>query len=483
MTELVAGIDVATQAVRVVLADRGGRVHAQADVPLPPPQHPEPGWSEQDARSWWPAAAEALRRATARVDRDVHRLVAVAPTATSGTIVLVDAEGEPLGPALLYNDRRAATEAARAQAAGRARWDALGLTIAPSFALAKLGWLAGERALDGATGAWSAADLIVERLTGAPPTADWSHALKTGYDAVRREWPREVLDALGVSPDLLPPVAPPGSLGGEVSAAAARETGLPEGCQVRLGMTDGCTAQLACGAVAAGRFVSVLGTTLVIKGASEQLVRDPAGVVYSHLHPGGLWLPGGASNTGGEALQAGFAGADLRALDAAAAAHGPARCVAYPLVRNGERFPFLEPRARGFVVGEPADEVEAYRAALEGVAFVERLAYEHLARLGVEAVDGIATAGGGAGSVVWNRIRATVLGRPLFRPRHPSSAFGAALLAAAGTVHDGIDAAVAAMVGRADEFEPDPREAEALDASYLRFVDELRTRGHLMPGR
>ncbi len=479
MTELVAGIDVATQAVRVVLADRDGHVHAQAGVPLPPPQHPAPERSEQDARSWWPAVAEALRRATAAVDRDAHPVAAVAPTATSGTIVLVDAEGEPLGPALLYNDRRAAAEAARAQEAGRGRWDALGLTIAPSFALAKLAWLAGEHALDGATGAWSAADLVVERLTGAPPTADWSHALKTGYDAIRREWPRDVLYALDVSPDLLPPVAPPGSHGGEVSAAAARETGLPEGCQVRLGMTDGCTAQLACGAVAAGHFVSVLGTTLVVKGASEQLIRDPAGVVYSHLHPGGLWLPGGASNTGGEVLQVRFAAADLRALDAAAAVHGPARCVAYPLVRNGERFPFLEPRARGFLLGGPADETEAYRAALEGVAFVERLAYDHLARLGVEAVDGIATAGGGAGSAVWNRIRATVLGRPLFRPRHPSSAFGAALLAAAGTVHDGIDAAVAAMVRRADEFEPDRHEEEALAASYLRFIDELRNRGWL----
>jgi sugar (pentulose or hexulose) kinase len=244
-------------------------------------------------------------------------------------------------------------------------------------------------------------------------------------------------------------------------------------------MTDGCTAQLACGAVVAGRFVSILGTTLVVKGASEQLVSDPAGVVYSHRHPGGLWLPGGASNTGGEALKAGFAGTDLRALDAAAARHGPARCVIYPLVRDGERFPFLEPRARGFVLGKPADETEAYRAALDGVAFVERLAYDHLACLGVEAADGIATAGAAAGSAVWNRIRATVLGRPLFRPRHPNSAFGAALLAAAGTVHDGFDAAAAAMVRRADEVEPDRREEEALTANYLRFVHELRNRGWL----
>jgi D-ribulokinase len=475
MKEAVVGIDVATQTVRVVCADAAGRVLASSAVPLPPPERPAPGRAEQDAAAWWPAVAEALRRVTGELGAGV-RIAATAPATTSGTVVLADAAGEPLGPALLYDDRRGVAEAARAQELGRERWEAAAIRIGPSFAIAKLAWLASRPgSFDGAAHAWSPADLLVARLLGEPPATDWSHALKSGYDLVRQEWPAEVYEAFGVPLRLLPAVRPPTSLAGRVCAAAAHETGLSEGCEVRLGMTDGCAAQLACGAVSPGRFVSVLGTTLVIKGATRELVRDPSGVVYSHLHPDGWWLPGGASNTGGEAL-AGF-GPNPAELDRAADRRGPARCVAYPLRRSGERFPFLAPQAEGFVLGTPEDEIEAYRAALEGVAFVERLGYGHLAALGAPPDGAVATAGGGSRSRVWNRIRATVLGRPLVLSASSDSAFGAALLAAAGTLHADLSAAAAEMVEIRDEVEPDEREAAALEESYGRFVEELEARG------
>ena len=480
---MVAGIDLATKEARVVCADGRGVVLAEAAVPLPAPHRPGPGFSEQDARAWWPAVAEALRCATGLLGADRARLVAVASATTSGTVVLVDSDGQPVAPAVMYDDARAVGEAARVQELGGARWDACGLRIGPSFALAKLAWLAARpRGLEGVAHAWSPADLIVSRLLGRPGPTDWSHALKTGYDLIRREWPTEVLDALGIPPALLPEVRPPATTAGRVCARAVQETGLPEGCEVRLGMTDGCAAQLAGGGVSPGHFVSVLGTTLVIKGVTRKLVRDPDGAVYSHLHPEGWWLPGGASNTGGEALHR-FAPLSLTELDRAAAAHGPARCVNYPLVRPGERFPFLEQDAAGFVLGEPADEIEAYLAALEGVAFVERLAYERLAALGAAAEGAVAAAGGGSHSPIWNRIRATTLGRALVVPARPTSAFGAALLAATGTIHEDIGKAAAAMVVLREEIEPDPKEAPALAESYGRFVDELRARGWIGDAR
>lgn len=477
MNALVAGIDLATGHARVVVAGARGVTVASAERPLAVPGRPGPGRLEQDAASWWPATASALRQATASLGSDASRIVAVAPTATSGTVVLVDHDGRPTGPALLYGDQRASAWAQRANTLGASRWRACGLRIVPSFALAKLAWLAETGGLATAARAWSGADLIVARLTGAEPVTDWSHALKTGYDLVRREWPAEVLDALDIPASLLPEVAPPGTYAGHISADAAAETGLPAGCEVRLGMTDGCTSQIACGAVAPGSFASVLGTTLVLKGASTTLVHDPSGVVYSHLHPGGLWLPGGASNTGGDGLGPFEAGAGLRALDAAAAERGPARVVSYPLARVGERFPFLEPSAAGFTMGVPRDDADAFRARLEGVAFIERLAYDHLGTLGVPPARTIAIAGGATASDVWNRIRATVLRRPLRIPLRPESAFGAAIIAAAGTIHDDLAAATVAMVRYRREVEPDDRETAALEDSYLRLVGELSARG------
>lgn len=477
MNGLVAGIDLATAHVRVVVADGRGVTIGSAERPLAVPDRPVPGQAEQDAASWWPATSSALREVTASLGPDAGEIVAVAPTATSGTVVLVGRDRCPVGPALLYSDQRASAAAERANAAGRPRWRACGLRIAPSFALAKLGWLAGQGSLAAAARAWSGADLIVARLTGRDPVTDWSHALKTGYDLVRREWPAEVLDALRIPASLLPPVAAPGSPAGTVSGAAARETGLPPGCEVRLGMTDGCTSQIACGAVTPGTFVSVLGTTLVVKGASPSLVHDPAGVVYSHRHPDGLWLPGGASNTGGEGLGLSGARAGLRRLDSAAAGRGPASVVTYPLARAGERFPFYAPSAAGFTLGAPRDDVDAFRARLEGVAFIERLAYDHLAALGIPFAGPVSVAGGATASDAWNRIRATVLGRQLRVPRHPESAFGAAVIAAVGTVHGDLTSAAAAMVRYRDAVEPDNNETAALRDSYLRLVDELSARG------
>jgi sugar (pentulose or hexulose) kinase len=246
-------------------------------------------------------------------------------------------------------------------------------------------------------------------------------------------------------------------------------------------MTDSCASQLAAAAGSPGRFVSVLGSTLVLKGASRKLFVDPTGAVYSHRHPDGWWLPGGASSTGGRCLSERFSGRDLRRLDAEAAAFGPAGAVAYPLAGRGERFPFVAPDAEGFALGEPETEIESYRAILEGVAFVERLGYERLSSLGMRIEPPVAATGRGSSSAVWNRIRATVQGRPLVQAAGASTARGACIVAAAGTLHRDLASAAAAMAATGDVVEPNPEEAEALEASYRRFVDALVDRGWISP--
>ena len=264
-SQLVAGIDLATADVRVAVASGEGRVVATSSAPLARPHRPEPGVSEQDAGSWWPAVARALREALARVDGDV---VAVAVSATSGTVVLADRDGGPVGPALLYDDSRAPAPE---------RWD----------------WLLDRHGAGAHVAhAWHASDLVVAHLTASSPPTDWSHALKTGYDPGAGRW-GDAGAAAGLRPAVLGPTSSAGTVGDEAAAA----TGLPAGCDVRLGMTDACAAQIGAGAGRPGRFVSVLGTTLAVKGASDDRIDDPASGVYSHRHPDGWWLPGGASNT------------------------------------------------------------------------------------------------------------------------------------------------------------------------------------------
>jgi xylulokinase len=466
--------------VRVTCADAGGRIAARATADLPPPERPRPGWSQQDATGWWPAVTGALRRATDDLGTAAARAIsAVAVAATSGTVVAVDERGEPVAPALLHDDQRATSQAEAAARAASARWDALGFHPGSTSGLAKLGWLMTQGDVaEQARHLWQAPELVVARLTGDPdPAADWSHALKSGYDPLRGEWATEALDALGIRTGLMPEVWPPASPAGAVGTEAAEATGLPEGCLVRLGMTDGCAAQLAAGADRPGRFVTVLGTTLVVKGVSDDLVLDPGGAVYCHRHPDGWWLPGGASNTGAAALDPSRPAEELAELDRRALAHGPASCVAYPLPGTGERFPFVAPDAEGFMLGDPLDEVDHHRAVLEGVAFVERLGYAHLGSLGGSPVSSVRSAGRAGHSRAWATVRATVMRVPVAIPEHGDTAFGACVLAAAGPVHTDLAAAGEAMVGDLDEVGPAADEEERLTESFGRFVDALVERG------
>ena len=474
---LVVGVDLATAEVRALAVDAGGQEHAAARARLAEPSTPEPGRSEQDASAWWPAVVDVLRDLTGQLGEHRGSVVALSVCATSGTVVALDGDGDPIGPALMYSDQRAESESDRAQAAGAERWDRLRLRVQASFGLPKWAWLMRHCGAGNVARLAHASDVVVGRLVGGLPATDWSHALKSGYDPERREWAGEALEALELPRSLLPEVRRPTERIGTVCRPAAEATGLPEGCEVRLGMTDACAAQLAAGTSGPGDFVSVLGTTLVLKGASADLVGDPDGGVYSHRHPDGWWLPGGASNTGAGALTAGFPDRDLAELDEEAARRGPAGGVVYPLLRRGERFPFAAAEAEGFSLGDLGDEVERYRATLEGVAFVERLGFERMATLGAEAEPPVAVAGGGSRSRVWNRIRATVLGLPVVEKPGATTGLGACMLAAAGSLHPDLPTATEAMAAVGEQVGPDEGDHDALEASYRRFVDALAERG------
>jgi D-ribulokinase len=201
--------------------------------------------------------------------------------------------------------------------------------------------------------------------------------------------------------------------------------------------------------------------------------------VYSHKAPNGDWLPGGASSTGAGAISRDFPGADLDDLNRQAARYEPATALAYPLVSAGERFPFVAPQAQGFLLGTPADDGDRFAAVLQGVAFVERLCFDHLDLLGAPLDGDLVLTGGATRSAYWCRLRADVLGRPITLPENAEPALGMAVLAAS----PGRDAAevAAGMVRVREVVEPSPGGARRFAEPYVRFVDELERRGWLPP--
>jgi sugar (pentulose or hexulose) kinase len=366
------------------------------------------------------------------------------------------------------------------QEAGRHVASRLGYHFKPSFALPKILWLKEKRPEVYALADLflSPTDYVIGWLTGEWRRSDHTNALKWGYDLLEDRWPAFIEDELGISLDAFPAVQPPGSEVGPLLPGPAEEMGLPAGIPVAAGMTDGCASQVSSGAMEPGDYNTTIGTTLVVKGVSRDLLLDPKGRIYCHRHPEGWWLPGGASNTGAECLVRDFTGDEIGAFADALTDPQPTGIVAYPLVGRGERFPFVAPEAEGFQLGEAADRRELFAAKLEGVACVERLAYEMLQDLGARVGERIFSAGGGSRNNAWLQIRADTLNRTVLRPRVTGAAMGAAILAASmqdfGTLTD----AVRGIVRMDLQVEPRAEMVGRYADQYGRFCEELRRRGY-----
>ena len=436
------------------------------------------GRHEQRPEAWWRALANCLCSITGQVDpADV---AALSLDSTSGTVLFLDAAGGVLRPAIMYNDARAVQQAIRANAAAADFIRRHGFRFGSSFSLAKIMWvMENEPEVFAKTAiACHAADYLAGRLRGDFSLTDTSNALKTGCDLFDCRWPDFITATLGIPAAKLPRLTIPGQPTGSVCKTAARETGLHENTVVVAGCTDGTAGFLASGAAAEGQWASTLGTTLVMRGISREVVKDDAGRMYCHRHPDGWWLPGSACSVGGECLAFHFPGRDLAELDRLAAARGRTDLVCYPLVRRGERFPFVNAEAEGFCSRPPADDVALHIACLEGVAFVERWSLELFGELGADVSGSIYATGGGARSPLWLAIRASVLRRELLVPERPGCEFGAAALAAAPHC-GGVSEACRRMVRIAKTVHPDPAAGQYYDAQYARFRGLCAERGYV----
>ena len=418
------GIDFGTSGVRAILIDGAGEVVAQASRPLPAPEEAEDGGRFQDPDVWWQALCQLLAELRTR-DR-LEQLAALAVDGTSGTLLLADEVGRPLGPARLYNDRGCGLEVERIAAVAPPESGAHG----SGSALARLLRMQEAPKAGEARFALHQADWIAARLSGQLGLSDENNALKLGYDPLERRWP-EWLEELAVRRDLLPRPLEPGEAIAPLDPDVAAELGLPRKALVVAGTTDGCAAFLATGAWEVGDAVTSLGSTLVVKLLSDRPNFAPEAGVYSH-RLGDRWLVGGASNSGGDALRRFFTPEEMAALEPELDPERPTGLDFYPLPHPGERFPVNDPQLRPKVEPRPKEDARFYQALLEGVAEVEATAYARLAELGAPPLASLRTVGRGAAIEAWTRIRERRLGFRFKPARHQEAAYGTALLARRG---------------------------------------------------
>ena len=412
MVDNYLGIDFGTSGARAIAIDGDGAILAEAQVAL----------TEQSAASW----RDALFGLIGQIPPDIRRrLNAIAINGTSASVLLCDADNQPLYPPLLYHDARARVEAKSLERIAPPGHPAL----SASSSLAKLLWFQNQPEFSRARFFQHQADWLAALLHGEPGISDYHNCLKLGYDPASMAYPDWLLN-LPVAP-LLPQVLPPGAKIGAVTPEIADRFALPHDCIVRAGTTDSIAAFLASGACRPGQAVTSLGSTLVLKLLSRKRVDEPRYGIYSH-RLGDLWLAGGASNSGGAVLRSFFTDERIKALSKRIDPETNSGLDYYPLTEPGERFPLNDPDLAPRIAPRPKDDARFLHGLLEGLARIEAHGYRLLQELGATSLESVLTAGGGASNPAWTAIRARCLGVPVEAACRAEAAYGTALLAAKG---------------------------------------------------
>ncbi|HKC62797.1 MAG TPA: xylulokinase [Pyrinomonadaceae bacterium] len=443
--KLFLGIDISTTGAKALLIDSRGDVVTSATTPLAL-STPRPLWSEQDPNDWWQAACSSIRQALAQANATGEDVAAIGLTGQMHGLVLLDEQNEVLRPAILWNDQRCGEECEHIRTRiGRERLIQItGNEALTGFTAPKIVWVQRHEPeiYKRTRHILLPKDYIRLKMTSvmAMDKADGSGTML--FDLKRRDWSREVLDALDIPADWLPCTFEGTEVTGEVSAEAAEATGLRAGTVVVAGGGDQAAGGVGVGAVRAGCVALTLGTSGVVFAATESPLIESAGRLHAFCHalPQRWHLMGVMLSAAGSlqwyrdalAPEASFEEIVDEASNAPAGSEG----LLFLPYLSGERTPHPDPLARGAWVGLTLRHTRAHltRAVLEGVGFGLKDSFVLMQSVGLGAIEQVRVSGGGAKSILWRQILADILGVELVTVNTTEgAAYGAALLAGVGS--------------------------------------------------
>jgi xylulokinase len=479
------GIDLGTSSVKAVVTDLHGAVIARAVGPYPV-LTPRPGWSESEPHAWLLATGAAVRAAVANAGAEP---VAIGFSGQMHGLVPTDAAGRPTRNAMLWSDARAVPELAIYTALPERVRARLANPLSPGMAGPMLAWLAANEpeSLTAARWALQPKDWLRARLTGRFATEPSDASATLLYDIPGDGWDGDVVAALGLAPEILPPMLPSAaSPAGELTAEAARLLGLRAGTPVAAGAADTAAAALGSGLVDPGTVQLTIGTGAQIVRPVATLPTELPTAPVTHLYRAATdkgWYAMGAGLNGGSTLAwvCRTLGAQWPELYATAAGEPQADDPWFLPHLHGERTPYLDPAMRGAWTGLAPhhDRQHLLRAALEGVAFAVRDALE-VTLTPDDRPPHLWLAGGGTTDPAWRQVLADVLGYPLRAVDvSDASGVGAALLAAraAGLA----DATGTAGRTTAPVAEPGRDRSEIYHGRYRRYRERVRALRSLPP--
>ncbi|MET8977377.1 xylulokinase [Streptomyces sp. NPDC004539] len=470
---LVVGVDSSTQSTKALVVDVAtGEVVASGQA-----AHTVSSGAgrESDPRQWWEALQEALRQC----GEPAREAAAVSVGGQQHGLVTLDGDGEPVRPALLWNDVRSAPQARRLteELGGAKFWaERTGSVPAASFTVTKWAWLAENEpeALRAVKAVRLPHDYLTGRLTGEG-TTDRGDASGTGWWASGTEgYDEEILAHVGLDPALLPRVVRPG----EVAGTVRDRRGLPfaKGTLVAAGTGDNAAAALGLG-LRPGAPVLSLGTSGTVYAVSKRRPADPTGTVAGFADAHGDWLPLACTLNCTLAVDkvAALLGLDREAVE-------PSTGVTLLPYLDGERTPNL-PNASGVLHGLRHDTTagQLLQAAYDGAVHSLLGALDLVLDEDADRSAPLLLIGGGARGRAWQETVRRLSGRPVQVPEAKELVALGAAAQAAGLLTGEDPSAVARRWGtaRGPVLEAVARDEAALE----RISGVLRDAGGLLGER
>jgi xylulokinase len=461
------GIDVGTGGSRALLVDERGGVRAGFTAPHEEMRMERPMWAEQRPENWWDAAVAAIRGVLAAAGVAGKDVLGIGLSGQMHGLVILDGAHRVIRPSLIWCDQRSQkqVDGVNARVGRETVLRYIANPVLTGFTLPKLLWVRDNEPqnFDCVRHMLLPKDYVRLRLTGefASEVSDASGTAV--FDVVHRRWSFEMMDALGLDRDILPTCYESSDVTGGVTRQVAELTGLKEGTPVVGGGGDQAASAVGNGIVEPGIVSCTLGTSGVVFAHMEKVAYDPAGRVHTFCHAvPGQWHVMGVTQGAGLSLQwfrnrlAPGASYDALTAEAATSPAGAQGLFWLPYLM-GERTPHLDAAARGGWIGLTASHTRAdlIRAVIEGVSYSQRDCLDIIGELGVE-IDSVRASGGGAQSAFWRGLLAAILDkRVVTLETQEGSAYGAALLALAGTgAYASVREVCRAAIREVDSVEP-----------------------------
>ena len=474
----VLGVDLGTSAVKVILVNKNGEIKSEAtrEYPL---SHPAPGYSEQNALDWVTGTVESIKEI---MDSGVVAAEDVEGMSFSGQmhgLVLVDEAGNPLRPAILWNDVRTTEQCVKiTETLGDHLLDNLKNKALEGFTLPKILWVQ-EHEPDifaKATTFLLPKDYVRYCLTGILDM-DYSDAAGTlMLDFKTNTWSEVVCEKFSISPSICPPLIEAHGMSGTVLPTMAGATGLSLATKVFAGGADNACGALGAGIINEDVAMASIGTSGVILSHENNADADYQGAVQFHSHgkPNSFYSMGVTLAAGNSLnwFKSTFAADKPFAEMLAGVANvkpGSNGLLFTPYI-VGERTPHADALIRGSFIGMDTNHTFDHfaRAVLEGITFSLNDSLELMRTVGKKKINKIISIGGGAKNEDWLQMQADIFDATIIKlTSEQGPALGSAILAAMGCAwFDSFEECKDAFIGYEKEFHPIPENVAIYKEAY-----------------